>query len=125
PHLAEQVAGLHQRDDALPSVDRVGDGDGDAPVHHDVQRVGRIALGEEGVAAHEVPLGASLGQHVQRGVVGVGEEVGTREHVSHAGVVLSHQRGGYYRDLVSDVGGAAAKQVWTVVVAGGGGQRFG
>ena len=40
-------------------------------------------------------------------------------------MVLSHQRGGYYRDLVSDVGGAAANQVWTVVVAGGGGQRFG
>ena len=51
-HLAEQVAGFHERHDALPAVERlVGDGHPTAQDH--VQGVGLLALVEEDVAAHQ------------------------------------------------------------------------
>ena len=57
--LAEQVAGLHQRDHALAAVELVGDRDRDPTLQDEVDRVRRIACVEQDVAAYEVAFGAA------------------------------------------------------------------
>ena len=78
-HLAEQVVGLHQRDDALASVDRVGDRDRQPTAQHEVERVGRIALVEQDVAADQVPFVTRRRDVAKRVGVRIGEEVGAGE----------------------------------------------
>ena len=79
---------LHQRDDALAPVDRVGDGDRQPTAQHEIQRVRRVALVEEHVAADQVVLGPAGGHDASAFGIGVGEEVGAGE-----GLFVSHDIG--------------------------------
>ena len=52
--VTEEVAGNHQRDDALPGVEwLVVDGDRNATREHDVQGIGGVAFVEQDIAADE------------------------------------------------------------------------
>ena len=64
-HLAEQIAGLHQRHHGLAVVDRVGDRDGEPAADHDVERVGGVALAEQDVATDQVPLVPGAGDRAE------------------------------------------------------------
>jgi hypothetical protein len=86
-HLTEQVAGLHQRHDALATVDRIREGDGESAAQHEIQRLGRIALVEEHVASDQMQFVAGRGDTF-RASGGIGEEVGAGE-----GLFVSHDIG--------------------------------
>ena len=121
PELAEQVARLHQRHDALAAVDRVGDGDGDPAPRHDVQRVGRVASLKRTSPRTSCAHGPAAASASSVAVVGVGEEIGGCQHVPEGGVILGHDGAGYYPASVTDVAVSSDETVWTVVVGGGGG----
>ena len=61
------------------------------PLRHDVQRVGRVALLEQHVAAHQLALLGELGERVERRRVGVGEEVGLGQHVPERQLIVRHR----------------------------------
>jgi 2-C-methyl-D-erythritol 4-phosphate cytidylyltransferase len=117
-HLAEQIARGHQPDHRLAVVDRVGDRDRDATGQHDVEGIGLVALVEQDVAAHQLSLGGCLEHAEQFLTTRVGKEFGLGKDV-----VMSHGRpDGTTVDAMTR---HPVQKVWTIVVAGGGSQRFG
>ena len=81
-HLAEQVAGLHQGDDALAAVDRLV-GDGDAPAQHDEQRVGGSSPSLNRTSPRTRPARGGAARRARSARPGVDprEELGGREEV--------------------------------------------
>ena len=107
-------------------VDGVRDGYCDATTDDEVERVGKIALAKEHVATNEVQFAAS-GSHVAHDRRRrVGEEIGTGEQffVSHGqpnGTTLA----GVSTQQPETESANRPESVWTIVVAGGSGARFG
>lgn len=129
-HLAEQVATVHQRHHGFAVVDGVGDRDRDTAADDEVERIRDIAFAEQHVAADEMEFAAVRGEIPHGGGGRVGEEIGTGEQffVSHGqsnGTTLAGVSTQQPERTSAGQVSPAAERVWTIVVAGGSGQRFG
>ena len=85
-HLAEEVARLHEGDDTLTAVDGTV-GDRNAARRHHEQRRWYVPLGEQDIAATEVPLDRCTHDSFERIIVDLGKEQGrSQQRGEHGGV---------------------------------------
>lgn len=107
-------------------IDGIGDRDGHPTADHEVHGISDVALTEEDITSNEVKLAADGGEVADHRRGRVGEEIGSSEkffvsHVRPNGTTLaavSHQQ-------PEPNATESVESVWTVVVAGGSGTRFG
>ena len=107
-------------------IDGIGDRYGHPSADHEVDGIGDVALTEEDVASNEVKLAADGGELADHRRGRVGEEIGSSEkffvsHVRPNGTTLA----AVSLQQPEPIATANGETVWTVVVAGGSGLRFG
>jgi 2-C-methyl-D-erythritol 4-phosphate cytidylyltransferase len=99
-------------------IDGVGDRNGEASADHEVESLGWVAFVEEYVASDERPFMPARSECSKQLGGRIGEEVGRREEV-----LMSHASSTVLPSVLVTL--FQPENVWTIVVGGGSGARFG